>query len=105
MNELKLLIEFIKEVDFIKSQFNINQDDLQFVCQNIQYEFSRKGETIIEYNTIGDKFYILIEGIIGILVPFNSSKNNKLTQNFKEVCTKSNGYSFGELSLISNKPR
>lgn len=48
----------------------------------------------------GSKFYIILKGLVGVLVPKNGEKNVMI-----QVAELGSGYSFGELALITDKPR
>ena len=63
------LLNFIKEIRDIQSLLGINIENMNFVCPHLKYEFFLKNQKIIEYNTLGDKFYIIIEGNINIYEP------------------------------------
>jgi CRP-like cAMP-binding protein len=48
---------------------------------------------------MGRTFYVVLEGLAGVLVP------DKETKGMKEVNVMSAGQSFGELSLLTEQPR
>ena len=40
----------------------------------MQIEYFAAGKNVINYGEIGDKFYIIVQGQVGVWVPFNFSK-------------------------------
>ncbi len=63
------------------------------------------GETIFQIGDIGELFYIILQGNVGIFVEnkSDSAKNKKL--NMIEVKLLGCGESFGELALLKKVPR
>lgn len=58
-----------------------NPDDmpkLEKLVGALNYEFYHKGQSIISFGEEGDKFYILIEGLVGIYKPSYVNKTMKL---------------------------
>ena len=83
---------------------------------------------MVRYNEYGDKFFVILEGLVSIHVPnpekkhiIDARKDNpapgagssggevdeatSLNEMFIEVASLDGGKSFGELALISSKPR
>ena len=48
--------------------------DIEFsnLCRYIEYEFIPVGHDVFHYGEIGDKFYMLLRGRVGIIVPLQS---------------------------------
>jgi CRP-like cAMP-binding protein len=75
------------------------------------------GNVIFRFGEIGDLFYIVLSGAVGVQVPTEkklietSSKNSKKRSRgsdrmtMMEVAELTTGTSFGELALINSKPR
>lgn len=55
-------------------------------------------------DTIGDKFYIILSGSVSVHI---KKEQDDISENpeLKQVAIMPTGLSFGELALISNKPR
>lgn len=58
---------------------------------------------VFEYGSKGEKFYIIIEGKVAVLVPATKEKDEDLK--FVKVLELTSGNSFGELALIKDQPR
>ena len=72
----------------------------------MKYMESKEGETIFEMGELGDLFYIILTGQVGIKVenksiPVAAYKKPKMI----EVKVLSCGDSFGELALLKKIPR
>jgi CRP-like cAMP-binding protein len=69
-------------------------------CAYLTYECFGPDEFIFKLGDYGDKFYILIQGEVSVLVPVKSD-----SMEMKEIIKFKSGSSFGDLALIDNKPR
>lgn len=67
------------------------------VAQKMDIEEFSPGETIIRQGDEGDKFYIIAQGIVNVLVEKEGKKNL--------VCQLARGQFFGETALITQKTR
>ncbi len=133
-DDIALLVPLLSKIEFFRSR-NLAAADLRSVARCLTYVKAEPGEKIIEYGQLGRTFYIILAGTVGVLVPFKVKKQPSPDQNasgssaavdvsggddgenkkeeeqeetetiFKEVATLSAGKSFGELALITNKPR
>ena len=72
--------------------------ELAYQClREFQYHFAKKGDTIIKYGDIGDKFYIIWKGFVDVYVPvekrvdFNSVELAKLIDGYREMIVSING--------------
>jgi CRP-like cAMP-binding protein len=72
----------------------VENNELKNLIQLMNLEFFEQGEVLFKEGDIGDKFYIIYEGRIGI-----SIGNKGLVSELKK------GDSFGELSLLFGQPR
>lgn len=64
----------VKEKDYVQkvskgSTPHLTKQDKQRMYEVIVYKVYPKGEVLCEYNTYGDRFFIILQGIIGIRVP------------------------------------
>lgn len=73
--------------------------DIEFtnLCRYVEYEFIPAGQNVFNYGEIGDKFYMLLKGRVGIIVPLKSQVLD-LPISWLEVKDLKEG-SFGELAL------
>lgn len=160
-HDLEEIMKITKDIKFLKTvSQERNSDRIHWECCRVMtLEIFNQGETVMNFGEIGDKFYIIIKGHVGIQIPIqyrkkslnSSSKNPRLIkrpttlevpnyhfdiktddnydigkkflirrpsiidmefmesigeiEEFKELKTLSDGDSFGELALLSNKPR
>ena len=63
-----MLVPFLKNIKFFKDE-NIKEDELLEICKKLRYETYLEDEIVFNYGEYGNKFYIIIEGEVGILVP------------------------------------
>jgi CRP-like cAMP-binding protein len=77
--DFTILAPVLKEINFFKSRNMINQDII-YLCQELQYEFFTKGETIFKYGEHGNKFYIVLNGKVDIMVPDHEKRQKLLLQ-------------------------
>ncbi|OMJ65988.1 hypothetical protein SteCoe_5993 [Stentor coeruleus] len=98
--DIKQISISISNIKFFAS-LKENKSIFHECCAYITYEFFNESDYIFHAGDIGDKFYILLQGEAGVLVPI---KNDDIIT-FKEVLVYKNGASFGELALLDKKPR
>lgn len=67
-------ISMVKKINFFKDQ-DLNNDDLQTVCQRLQIQEEPAGKEIFRYGYFGDSFYIILSGKVSVLVPKKKIKN------------------------------
>lgn len=140
-NEMLSAIPLIRSIKFFKDQedsdeFTVNPDVYYLdIIKRLKYEFVPKHEIVFNMGEIGDRFYIILTGLVGIMVPTPKSTTNTDNQNqeddeeslhesdlddftrecslevrekikgYHEFVTLNDGKSFGEMALMSNKPR
>ena len=46
----------------------MNYDDFKDLVQNFNFEKFKAGQTVLEINTSGDAFYIILKGIVRVMV-------------------------------------
>ncbi|KAL4426276.1 hypothetical protein ABPG74_018693 [Tetrahymena malaccensis] len=93
----KMLKELTKDIAFFQ-QYQENDYVHDSCCSYMNYESYDKDQAVFEINQIGDKFYIILEGTVGVYI-YNESK--------EMICVKQlgKGFSFGELALLYESPR
>lgn len=90
VNEQLELVEFLKNCPVFKDH---KTSILSEAAQSLQEEFYEDDQPIITQGEVGDKFYLIREGEVRILV------------NDKEVARIGRGDFFGELALLNDEPR
>ena len=91
--ELGLLVEFTEENEFL-CKFK-NTGKLKELCRAMRLVTYIQDEVIIVEGEIGDKFYIVANGLVS--VHKGSKVGNKIVQ--KHLCDLLAGDSFGEMAL------
>ncbi|OMJ93958.1 hypothetical protein SteCoe_3020 [Stentor coeruleus] len=159
-HDLEEIMKLTKDIKFLKSiSEQRNSDRIHWECCRVMtLEIYNPEEAVINFGEIGDKFYIIIKGKVGIYVPSKTRKKGFQTspiisrngqrpqalmiptvkhelqtqeeiqkspflirkpsvidieflesigqiEEFKEIKILCDGDSFGELALLSNKPR
>lgn len=56
----------IKKIKFFQER-EIPPENYTLLAQALQYEFGRRGEIVFDKGSIGDKFYIILQGKVGRL--------------------------------------
>ena len=102
IEDMDAVIKLLKTISFFKNQKELTYQDYVIICYNLKYEQFKKDEIIFEYNSVGDKFYIVFIGTVSILIPESITQFPYV---FKEVAILKKGNYFGELALITNKAR
>ena len=97
--EIELLVEFTEENEFL-SKFK-NTPKLKQLCWAMRLATYSQDEVIIVEGEIGDKFYIIADGLVG--VHKGSKVDNKIVQ--RHLCDLLAGDSFGEMALTQDIPR
>lgn len=66
--ELEEMFNILKGIKFFKDN-KIEGEDLLIIEQGLIFEQMEKDEFVFHYGTLGDKFYIILEGSVKILRP------------------------------------
>lgn len=83
-------------------------------CKYMTIEFFNENDTVFEIGSLGQSFYIILKGSVGVLVNIPKTietinEKGEATQTIElvltDVKTLYSGSSFGELALLDNKPR
>jgi len=104
-SDIDLLASLLDSVKFFKER-KLSFKDLSYVAKNLTHVYCETGSCIIKCYDSGDTFYIIIKGSVSVNVPIKSTtEQGEIRVSFKDVATLDAGKSFGELALITNKPR
>ena len=88
-----MLIKCTEKVNFFAEMINNQESDKHEECCRVMgYIFAKQGETIVQEGSIGQTFYIILKGSVGIYKnePYEStsSSNLKETEGTKKLLTK-----------------
>ena len=101
--QLQTLVDSTKHIKFFTELMTSEGLDAHRQCvQTMSYLSIKAGQFLFHAGEEGGCFYIILSGSVAVLAPFRK-KEGKVDFNLLTVLR--GGDSFGELALISNKPR
>lgn len=59
----------LRDIQFFKERGDVKESDFAEIGQCLTYEYFKKGSAVFEWGSVGDKFYIILQGIVGVQVP------------------------------------
>ena len=71
---------FVKSKVTHFSEMNLNDEQFLKILKKMKYEYHPAGHKIFNFGEVGDKFYMIIEGGVQILIPQNFRKSTLETQ-------------------------
>ena len=74
--DLDEFVPKMREVQFFQEREIKDQDFLEIVSA-LKYETFKRKQVIFHFGDLGDKFYILIQGEVGVLIPNPKIKNSR----------------------------
>ena len=103
-DDISVLVNTLSQITFFQTLGVQNEQNLiERCCRYVKLEFFQKGEYVFHFGSQGSKFYIIVKGSVGVLVP-KFGRNSK-SDEFVEVKILKEGASFGEMALITKKTR
>lgn len=101
--QLQTLVDSTKHIKFFAELTASEGQDAHRQCvQTMSYLSIKTGQFLFHAGEEGGCFYIILNGSVAVLAPYRK-KEGKVDYNLLTVLR--GGDSFGELALISNKPR
>lgn len=103
-----MIIELMSKLNFfvkIKEKYGIAL--FEAVCRNLYYKRAEKDSVLIQINTEGKTFHVILNGSVGInifLPKYNEKKKTQILEK-QEVNVLRSGVSFGELALFDENAR
>ena len=89
--------EIIKSISIFS---HLSDQEAKELIRCMRYRTYKYNQTIIQQGDNGNEFYLICRGLVKVLI--NDVNNNG---HYKQVATLKTGDTFGETSLITNKPR
>ncbi len=86
---------FLRDINFFSTLPDSEILKIETMCRE---EYYKAGDIVFKEGTIGDKFYIIMEGAVEIWKDYNCTEQDRLAVLGK-------GEMFGEIALIDNLPR
>ncbi|OMJ92546.1 hypothetical protein SteCoe_4679 [Stentor coeruleus] len=100
---IQILVEMTKSIGFFEQLIKDLGEKMHFrICEFLNYEYHVMGEVLFKEGDKGDKFYIILQGKVQIVINYNSPNEDCQMESLAFLIE---GSSFGELSLIKNQPR
>ncbi len=66
--DLEQLVPLIKSIQFFKER-DIHEADFIEIVNSLHYEYMAPGSTVFDFGSSGDKFYIILQGLVQVLIP------------------------------------
>ena len=93
------IFDFVRESEFFRNLVEKKPLDEVFeLLRWLKYESRKRGDYLFRHGDVGDKFYIILSGIVGVQIPAMVKKEETASE--VEVNQMRSGHSFGELALI-----
>lgn len=86
-------VEFFRKLSEMKGK-----DSLKLCANHLRLDQHEAQKDVISHGEKGDKFYIILTGVLEVHVPTSAGT-------FVKVSEMKSGQSFGELALINDAPR
>lgn len=90
------MLEFLKEVPLLK---HMDEERLKEIMKRVKVRNFKEGEIIIRQGENSDNFYIIKDGLVGIVLEVDK-ESEEVIGNLKKK-----GDFFGEIGIIYNIPR
>ncbi|EAR89152.2 cyclic nucleotide-binding domain protein (macronuclear) [Tetrahymena thermophila SB210] len=100
--DIILLSQQIENVNFLKQFIGTKSLEFLEMCKYLEVEEYEEGHILFQQGDIGEKFFIILEGQVAVLINVQTKKNG-IEQ--KEIGKLSAGDSFGDLALLFNSIR
>jgi len=99
--QIKQLSQFLAGLSFFKTFIvPVGDDILLKASEYVEHEFFREEDYIVHFGDGGDKFYIILDGEVRVMIP-----NGGGEEGMHEVKVLKSGSSFGEYALLYNQTR
>jgi hypothetical protein len=68
-DDIRELLPMVRSIKFFKEQSITDISEMLDIANSLTYEFIPKGKEVFEYGSIGEKFFIIIEGEVSVIIP------------------------------------
>lgn len=98
------IMKLTKEVRFFKEISEKYGDKIHLrCCKFMKKEFFSKGMTLFNQGDVGNHFYIILKGTVGLKCKIYHDNSGDFIE--KDIGEMTTGTAFGELAILENKPR
>lgn len=94
--DVSTILQILKKIPLME---DLNEDDHKEIIKKISLEYYPKDYVVFKEGELGDAFYIIKRGMVRVYHPENG------TDDESDVAMLSDNDFFGEMALISEKPR
>lgn len=63
------LVGLIKQIKFFKDMPHLTEENITELAQNMQFESCNTMDDVVKYGQEGNKFYIILKGVVSVLIP------------------------------------
>jgi signal-transduction protein with cAMP-binding, CBS, and nucleotidyltransferase domain len=81
------LIPMMRDIQFFKERGDVKEADFAEIGQCLTYEYFKNGNSVFEWGSVGDKFYIILQGVVSVQVP-NEQYKKTINEMMKEEVMK-----------------
>jgi hypothetical protein len=60
------LADLLKDIPFFKQRGELTYQDIKEIAANLKFEKRKMDKDVITYGDTGDKFFIIIKGIVSV---------------------------------------
>ena len=64
-SEDSLLVPLLSNIKTIKEK-KLSHEEILLICKKLKYEFFEKDDYVFEFDDVGEKFYIILDGSVSI---------------------------------------
>lgn len=70
--DLEQLVPLIKSIQFFRER-DIQEADFTEIVHSLHYEYLPPDSYVFDFGSMGDKFYIILQGLVRVMVPIPHS--------------------------------
>ena len=63
------MIKIIGGIKFFKDTKALTLSHLKEICKNLHIQYNKIGENVINFDEVGENFYVILRGQVGVYIP------------------------------------